>query len=255
MFYSVHAHLTVIHGEGMTMGVAEKAATNGKTDAEQEQSVSFEQMNLQVGSRIQLVSFHGKKITSFASIIGWETQQYLLTTIPKDNTMNVPVNIGERVDVRFFSGVSIYIFSSCVQFLYYNPRAFIELTFPGHIHHVPLRRDVRIALTMPVVITKSTTAQTGATAVDLSSTGIMLNSEAQLGAVGDHIGMSFVVRNTVAKENIQIQASGIIRNVRKKDDSTPSVYVHGVSFEQLPQNSLVILQNFIYEAILGKRAG
>jgi c-di-GMP-binding flagellar brake protein YcgR len=236
------------------MGATEQAAgSKAEAGQQEEQSVSFEQMNLQVGSRIQLVSFRGKKLTSFASMIGWETNQYLLATIPKENGVNMPLNVGERVDVRFFSGVSIYIFSSCVQFLYYNPRPFIELVFPGHIHHVPLRRDMRIALTMPVTITQSTSNQKAATAVDLSSAGMMLHSEAQLGQVGDPIGMSFAVRNTVAKEDVQIQASGIIRNIRTKDGATPPVYMHGVSFEQLPSTSLVILQNYIYETILGKR--
>jgi c-di-GMP-binding flagellar brake protein YcgR len=235
------------------MGAVEKVVTEGKKEAEQEQSVSFEQMNLQVGSRIQLVFFRGKKLTSYASVIGWEAQQYLLTTIPKDNAMNVPMNIGERVDVRFFSGISIFIFSSCVQFLYYNPRPFIELAYPNLIHQVPLRRDMRIALTMPVTITQSKTKHTAATAVDLSSTGIMLHSEAKLGDVGDLIGMSFVIRNTAAKEDARIQASGIIRNIRAKDNSAPSMYVHGISFEQILPSSMTILQNFLYEAILGKR--
>jgi c-di-GMP-binding flagellar brake protein YcgR len=239
------------------MGATEQAAAGSKTDAEQQQdqSATFEQMNLQVGSRVQLVSFRGKKLTSFASMIGWENGQYLLTTIPKDNGVNMPLNVGERVDVRFFSGISIYIFSSCVQFLYYNPRPLLELVFPSRIHHVPLRRDMRIALVMPVVITQSTTKLTAATAVDLSSTGMMLHSEAPLGKVGDPIGMSFVVRNTVAKEDVEIQASGIIRNIRTKDGVSPPVYAHGVSFKQLPSTSLVILQNYIYETILGKRAG
>jgi c-di-GMP-binding flagellar brake protein YcgR len=237
------------------MGAMEQTAAGSKTDAEQqqEQSVTFEQMNLQVGSRVQLVSFRGKKLTYFASMIGWEANQYLLSTIPKDNGVNMPLDVGERVDVRFFSGISIYIFSSCVQFLYYNPRPFLELVFPNQIHHVPLRRDMRIALTMPVAITKSTKKQTAATAVDLSSTGMMLHSDAPLGKIGDPIDMSFAVRNTVSKMDAQIQTSGIIRNIRIKDGVAPPVYVHGVSFEQISPASLTILQNYIYETILGKR--
>jgi c-di-GMP-binding flagellar brake protein YcgR len=235
------------------MGAAEKAVTEGKKEAEQEQSVSFEQMNLQVGGRIQLVSFRGKKLTSYASVIGWETQQYLLATVPKDNAINVPMNIGERVDVRFFSGISIFIFSSCVQFLYYNPRPFIELAYPNLIHQVPLRRDMRVALTLPVTITQNTAKQLTATAVDLSSTGMMLHNETPLGKVGDSLDLAFAVRNSVSKEDVQILANGIIRNVRAKDNTQPPIYVHGVSFEQLSQSSLTILQNFLYEAILGKR--
>ncbi|MDR1310407.1 MAG: flagellar brake protein [Burkholderiaceae bacterium] len=219
--------------------------------------ITFDAMDLHVGSRIQMVSFRNKKVISYSSIIGWEEDKCLLARMPQNDGVGVPISVGERVDVRFFSGISIYVFPSCVQFIYYNPRPFLELAFPDRIQHVPLRKDMRVTINVPVNISRQgQTIPDIATAVDLSTTGILLNSTEPLGEVGQQIHFSFPVRNTTTREESRISAVGTIRNNRAgRNDIDAPVYVQGISFDQMAQSDAIILQNYIYEGILKKRTG
>jgi c-di-GMP-binding flagellar brake protein YcgR len=248
---NVNSGTAHLHEE--TMG--SNTDTETSTDNAQDQpTITFEDMDLRVGSRIQVVSFRSKKIISHSSVVGWEEDQYLLTKMPQSNGISIPVGVGERLDIRFFSGVSIYIFPSCVQFIYYNPRTLLELTFPEQIHHVPLRKSVRVSTNVPVNILRQGQAIPDiATAVDLSATGIMLQSKEPLGEIGQQIRFSFPIRNAATKTELRINASGTIRNNRTGENEIGApVYVQGISFDNLAPPDATALQNYIYESTLKK---
>ena len=225
------------------------------TDKKEEEKVSFEEMNLQVGTRMQLVTYGVKKNEYYSSLVGFELGKYIFIRMPQENGFNVPLKIAERLDIRIFSGVSIFTFPSCVEYIYQTPRNFVELAFPDNVRVMPLRKDVRITVRMPVKIwhLHGEKLKEGhiVTALDLSITGVMLQGKINLGEVGDEIGLSFSIHNSISEENVLIEAMATIRNYRRnEDESGDIIYKHGVLFKELRPFHRATLQNFINDYIL-----
>lgn len=225
-----------------------------------ENRVTFEEMNLQVGTRMQLITYGTKKNEYYSSLIGFEPGRYVFIRMPQENGFNVPLKIAERVEIRIFTGVSIFTFPSVVEYIYQTPRNFVELAFPDNIRVMPLRKDIRITVKMPVRIWHmhgEKLADTHiVTALDLSITGVMLQGDVNLGEVGDEVGISFSVRNTVTDENTLIEVMATIRNSRQEqDESGNTIYKNGVLFQELRPFHRATLQNFINDYILlGRQA-
>lgn len=225
--------------------------------------VSFEDMNLQVGTRMQLVTYGVKKRECYSSLIGFEPGRFIFCRMPQENGFNIPLKIAERVDVRVFTGVSIFIFSSCIEYIYQTPRNFVELAFPDTIRMMTLRKDIRISVKMPVRIwhlngVKLQENETEiATALDLSITGVMLSGSTNLGEVGDEVGVSFTIKNTITDENTLVEAMATIRNARAETGADGKItYKNGVLFNELRPFHRATLQNFINDYILlGRQAG
>jgi len=230
------------------------------TDKKEDEKVSFEEMNLQVGTRMQLVTYGVKKNEYYSSLIGFEPGRYIFIRMPQENGFNVPLKIAERLDVRIFTGVSIFTFPSCVEYIYQTPRNFVELAFPNNIRVMPLRKDIRITVRIPINIWhfhgEKLENSHIVTALDLSVTGVMLQGDLNLGEVGDEVGISFSIHNSVSDENILIEAMATIRNNRKEEDDSGNItYKHGVLFKELRPFHRATLQNFINDYILlGRQA-
>lgn len=220
-----------------------------------EGKVTFEEMNLQVGTRMQLITYGTKKNEYYTSLIGFEPGRYVFIRMPQENGFNVPLKIAERVEVRIFTGVSIFIFPSCVEYIYQTPRNFVELAFPDVIRAMPLRKDIRITVKMPVKIWflhgQKLEDSHIVTALDLSITGVMLQGDINPGEVGDEVGISFSIRNTVTDENTLIEVMATIKNSRKEEDESGNIiYKNGVLFKELRPFHRATLQNFINDYIL-----
>ncbi len=217
--------------------------------AEEKSGVSFEAMNLQVGTRLQLITFGPGKNEYYSSLIGFDPGRYILVKMPQGNGFHAPLKLAERVDIRIFTGVCIYSFPSCVEHIYLTPQNFVELAFPDTIRMMPLRKDIRIATRIPVrvwnVNGKTLEEAFAATALDVSLTGLMLRSNVNLGKVGDKIGLSFAIRNTATGENTTIDAMVIIRNSSKDEKNT---FRHGVFFQELRPFHRATLESFINES-------
>lgn len=242
--------------------MGDKDVTDKKENGmkKEDNRVSFEEMNLQVGTRLQLITYGVKKNEYYSSLIGFEPGRYIFIRMPQENGFNVPLKIAERVEVRIFTGVSIFTFPSCVEYIYQIPRNFVELAFPNNIRVMPLRKDIRVSVKMPIKIWSMNGRKLDntliASALDLSLTGIMLQSNNHLGEIGDEVGISFSIRNNVTDENTLIEVVATIRNSRHEQDSSgQSTYKHGVLFNELRPFHRATIQNFINDYILlGRQA-
>lgn len=222
-------------------------------------SVPFEKMNLQVGASLQLVTYGPPKKEAYSALIGYEKGRFLFIRMPQDNGFPIPLKNTERVEVRVFSGTTIYTFSSCVTHIYQTPQNFAELAFPDNIQAIPLRKDIRVAVKLPVRIWmingKKIDPTKIALALDVSMGGIMLQSPEDIGVIGDELGVAFSLRNVVTEENILIEATGVIRNRRVEDDptKTKSIFKHGLVFNELRPFHQSTLKNFINDYIIMDR--
>ena len=221
-------------------------------------NVSFEDMNLQVGTRLQLITHGVTRNEYFSSLIGYETNRYIFIRMPQKEGFAVPLKVATKVDVRIFSGVSIFTFTSMVEYIYNTPRIFVELAFPGQIRMIPLRKDIRINITIPVTVLRVNNKPLGTplsvSALDLSVTGTMIASDTAFGVVGDNVNISFPLRNVATNEDAVIDVVGTIRNRRDDVDSAgKTVYRHGVLFQELRPFHQAMVQNFINDYIMRSR--
>ncbi len=232
------------------------------TESIKEVNASFEDMNLKVDDRLQLVAYRSAKIEYYCSLIGYEPGKYLFVTMPQENGsqtiwFSAPLRMGERVDVRFFSGVSIFDFSSSVEFIH-TRHNFLELAFPAEVRTFLLRKNLRIKVKMPVRISQINEQELPdpiiATALDMSISGVMLRSDKPLGAADDIINMAFVVKNKFTNENTLVEVLATIRNCREDEGPQGNMmYKHGILFKELKPYYYSMLQHHINDQILQGR--
>ena len=216
----------------------------------------FEDMNLQVGVRVQLLCSQSVNPTvRYTTLIGFVSGEYLLLKIPQESSALLE---GESVIIRVFSGVSVFTFSSKIESIITAPRAFMLLAFPTSIHKVGLRKAVRVKANLPVKIKSMQDPKNFkiATLSDISLSGALLSTARPLGAAGDVIDIEFTLRDQASAQDVTIAATASIRSVQQSAGSTAdgatfhTVYSHGINFHDINAADQGILQNFVYETLL-----
>ena len=219
-------------------------------------SIEFEDMNLQVGVRLQIMSNHAASpAVHYATLIGYVADAYLLLNIPHESDA---LKEGETVVIRVFSGVSVFTFSSKIESVTHKPRAFIVLAFPSAIQKVGLRKAVRVKANLPVKVKNSHDPSTFkmATLSDISLSGALVSTARPLGAAGDLIEIEFELRDKSSDSDATISTTASIRNMQQSAGSTAdgatfqTVYSHGINFHDIKAADQAILQNFVYETLL-----
>lgn len=219
-------------------------------------TIEFEDMNLHVGVRVQLMCSQSVNPTvRYTTLIGFVSGEYLLLKIPQENPALLE---GESVIIRVFSGVSVFTFSSKIESIITSPRAFMLLAFPSSIHKVGLRKAVRVKTNLPVKIKSMQDPENFkmATLSDISLSGALLSTARPLGAAGEVIDIEFTLRDQASAQDVTIAATASIRSVQQSAGSTAdgatflTVYSHGINFHDINAADQGVLQNFVYETLL-----
>src|SRR5471030_1413119 len=143
----------------MTSTIAPSAPPDAKT-----QEYEFEQMNLQVGGRIQFITHRTiKPIQHFSTVIGWVKDEYMIVKVPFENGSAIALNDGDKLTIRVFSGVNVCSFACTVQRIFPRPLFYVHLSFPSSIHGTSLRAAMRVKVDIPAQVT----TPVGATSVFL----------------------------------------------------------------------------------------
>ncbi len=222
-------------------------------------SIEFEDMNLQIGVRLQIMLSEASNPTvHYTTLIGYVSGEYLLLKIPQDSDQPVAMKSGDAVVIRVFSGVSVYTFSSKVQTVQQAPYASLYLEFPAAIQKVGLRKAVRVKANLPVKIKSAADPAVFkmATLSDISLTGALVSTARPLGGAGDMINIEFSLRDQTNNQDVVIATTASIRSVQQSAGSTAdgasfhTVYSHGINFHDIDLGHQVVLQNFVYETLL-----
>ena len=181
--------------------------------ASSEAFISFEEMDLHVGDRLQLVSIlDEKKVISYSNLIGFDANNGVFTKLPQANGNEIPLHVGQQLDVVIFSGDSIYNFSCSVDEIYLGIHQFVALSFPQKIHATRLRRHPRARVDLPVSVHSIMSGQVDAIASDLSISGALLECENKLGEVGQDIELTITIKAKATRREITIVNKATIRN-------------------------------------------
>lgn len=214
---------------------------------------SFDDIKLQVGTRLQIMLKRGAQpLIYYTSLIGYVSGNYLLMRIPLEHGLSVPIHGGERVTLRVFSGMNVFTFVCDVESVFLSPWNYMHLTFPAEIQATALRKTVRVKVDLPVQI-----EGTSGTIVDISVDGAQITADRALGEAEAQIALSFTFQIKPTNQEVLIETSATIRSLRELPAATkdaPARFSHGVLFDNIDPNNQVMLQNLVYEALLGLKS-
>lgn len=226
-------------------------------------TIEFEDMNLQVGVRLQILLNHSDNaVVHYSTLIGFVAGEYLLLTIPQDSGAMVALQEGMGVVIRVFTGVSVFTFDSRIESVVLTPRNFMLLAFPAAIQKVGLRKAVRVKANLAVRVKSPVEAEdvTTATLSDISLSGALISTSKSLGTTGDVIAIEFSLNDQTADQLVTIATTASIRSLQQSAGSTAdgatfqTVYSHGINFHDIDAAKQVVLQNFVYETLLVHRS-
>jgi c-di-GMP-binding flagellar brake protein YcgR len=119
--------------------------------------LGFEQMHLQVGGRLQFITYRTvKPVQHFSSLIGYVKDEYIIVRTPVENGVPIALDDGEKLTIRVFSGMNVCSFACTVKRVFGRPLLYLHLSFPTAIQGTSLRASMRVKVGMPAQVTGST---------------------------------------------------------------------------------------------------
>ena len=211
------------------------------------QKAKFADMNLQVGQRVQLIQDTATSHKHYTSVIGWVENEFLMLRIPQEDGWIVHLREGMSVEVRLFSGLSIFTFKSRINTMLLNPRNYMLMSFPEDIQESPMRAHLRVRTSLPVEILSSALGKPNMGDFhlhDISGGGASIVGPHKLGEVDSpvQIGLRFDLQSTGKSEHAQL--SGTIQNVEPvhhaNQADAQTAFQHGIKFDE-PDARVVLL--------------
>src|SRR5471032_2668809 len=177
------------------------------------QEYEFEQMNLQVGGRIQFITHRTiKPIQHFSTLIGWAKDEYMIVKVPFENGAPIALNDGDKLTIRVFSGVNLCSFSCVVQRVFPRPLFYVHLSFPQSIQGTSLRAAMRVKVDIPAQVT-SPAGTNSVFLVNLSVSGALIESAKKLSDDEAEVGLSFYLIAQPGNRQVRINPNATIRNI------------------------------------------
>lgn len=220
------------------------------------QEYEFEQMNLQVGGRIQFITHRTiKPIQHFSTLIGWVKDEYLIVKMPFENGAPIVLNEGDKLTIRVFSGVNVCSFSCVVLRVFARPLFYVHLSFPVSIQGTSLRAAMRVKVDIPAQL-ESSAGTSSVFLVNLSVSGALIESPKRLPEEDPEVALSFYLIAQPGNRQVRINPNATIRNINVVKPATgdrPEVFTYGVQFVNLDPMHYTMLQNLTYEALIADR--
>jgi len=222
------------------------------------QAFAFESMNLQVGVRLQFITYRRlKPVQYFSTLIGYIKDEYMIVKMPMENGAPIALVEGERVTIRVFSGVNVCSFACTVERIFGRPLLYIHLSFPQAIQGTPLRTAMRVKVDLPARIAGR---EPDAAAVDcllanISVSGARIETRESLMQDIGEMMLEFTLSPPPDNQPVTIRARAAIRNINtlRSEQAEQETHAYGLQFIDLDPGHFMLLQNLTYEALLADR--
>ncbi|TWI66120.1 c-di-GMP-binding flagellar brake protein YcgR [Pseudoduganella lurida] len=217
---------------------------------------TFEQMNLQVGTRLQFITHRTlKPVQHFSTVVGWVKDEYLIVRIPVEQGTPIGLYEGDKLTLRVFSGVNVCTFSTVAERIFGRPLFYVHLTFPDEIFGTSLRTAMRVKVDLPAQLKMANGDEHAGLLANLSVSGALLESAQPLPPVKEAVDVQFTLVTEPDKRQVTVMARASIRNVSAVEPTagTPGKYGYGLQFIDLDPSYYLMLQNLTYQALIGDR--
>ncbi|HEY1148233.1 MAG TPA: flagellar brake protein [Pseudoduganella sp.] len=220
------------------------------------QEIEFEQMNLQVGGRIQLLTHRTlRPIQHFSSVIGWVRDEYMIVKIPSEHGAPIAMLEGDKLTIRVFSGVNVCSFAAVVLRVFQRPLQYAHVSFPANIQGTSLRTAMRVKVEIPAQLTRDDGSQASVSLTNLSVSGALVESSVPLARETETVSLNFTLLSRPDHHEVRINTQALVRNVSVAagPNGQDEVFAYGVQFTSLDPVHFTMLQNLTYEALLADR--
>lgn len=217
--------------------------------------MQLDDLHLSIGDNLQLQLFRQQELRYPVKLIGFALGGSLLTSAPKaPNGKPLLLRDGERANVRLIASNRVIAFMTQVLAVRMQPYPYLHLSLPADIEAVEVRKSLRVN----VQIRASAINQNGgaqdvlafpAQVVNMSTTGMRLESSRPLGIKGDPLSITMEI--TVAEFKRLVTLNGEICALGRieRDDNSAGVF-HGVELRDLDAEESLFMRTFVYEQLL-----
>ncbi len=211
---------------------------------------TFKEINLQVGTRLQMAFQHGpNQLVYYTELIGYVDGEYMIIKTPIENGLSVQIRVEEQVTLRILAGVDVFTLTCRVKTIFRAPHYYMHLSFPSDIKSIALRGAIRAKVNLPVQVN----GVAGAGIIsDISVTGAAIIADRALGELNEEALISFEFPIKPTNQSAHIDTGVTIRSIQqlpsKKNDAPPR-FSHGISFHELELTNQVMLLNLVYESM------
>ena len=219
------------------------------------EEIDFESMNLQVGTRLQLITHRRiKPVQHFSSLIGYLKDEYIILKIPMENGAPIALAEGERLTIRVFSGIKVCSFACTVERVFMRPLFYVHVSFPKSVQGTSLRTAMRVKVDLPARLGGEDHAgQQECTIVNLSVSGALVESRSRLPQDDEALTLQFTLNAPPDNQEVRVATRAAIRNVNVVQAGDGESFTYGLQFTALEAGHYTLLQNMTYEALLADR--
>ncbi|MBP0620418.1 flagellar brake protein [Cupriavidus consociatus] len=236
---------------------------SGDTDADTGARAMPGPLGLQVGTLLH-IKHEGESARAAASRLIGFIEQGLFVTWPQLGGRDLPLQAGDTVLLRGFSGQAIHSFTSTITAVCRSPFRYLVLSAPTNLHATPVRKAARVPTRLAAYLTEppedddgdhgvSVAVRAGTARLallsDLSTGGALVQTTAPSPAPGSRVRLRFQLR--AASFDSEVIVDGWVRAapgaIGQEDGDFPAF---GVAFDLLAEREMALLQCYIYEQLL-----
>lgn len=213
----------------------------------------FEKLKLHVGDRLQIeIPSRRRNLKYFTTLMGYAKGLSVLLRTPIVDSLPLPMRDDEKLIVRGFSGRATFSFDSVIKRICREPFHYLHLAYPQAISTTPIRHEERVRVNLPIKVTPADTSKLiHASISNISTAGIMIDSEEELGEKGTEISVAFRFTIQPNDYDANIETTALIQRVTLEDNPSGSfIFQYGVKLLKLHSSQAILLQNLIYQKLL-----
>ncbi|MPS49763.1 MAG: flagellar brake protein [Methylobacillus sp.] len=225
-----------------------------KAESNELETISFEDIHLQPGTRLQLLRHRGHTPEQFLStFIGMESNEYLLLRLPRAQGTFLSFYDGEKVTVRVFSGTMISSFdASVIQTIHY-PLNCLCISFPYDVKVKKVRREMRIKVDIEGKLGLEDRTTLPVRLTNISATGCQVCVDQDIGNVDGQLVLNFNLPLLNEDDMSTMTLAAKVRNVVREERDGSPVFLAGLEFVALESNAQLIVRHYVYECLVDRR--
>jgi hypothetical protein len=236
-------------------GVAMPMPSSSSESVAGNETYDFDDMKLPVGSRLQLqISTDQNTERHIAKYLGHIKGVSLLVATPVVDDKVLFIREGQTFIVRAFTGKTAFGFTASVVRACNAPTPYLHLSYPRQLHGVEIRSTKRFAVNLIATaqaLKIADAAKLPCLLINVSPSGALVAAAQPLGEIGDAILVAFRVK--LGPIDGYIETKGIIRSITHVDTSDGEQQQnihHGVQFNELQQQDILLLHSLAYQKLV-----
>ncbi len=212
---------------------------------------TLEEIQLKFGQILQLQMVQQDQSRLYARLIGYLVDQAVVVTMPATADHSLPVDEGEALVCRGFTGRTAFGFQTRLTKAVQTPFPHLYLTYPREVESVVVRKSARLTIQRQAALLKNTEQgeqREPATVVDISASGSCATARAGFAAIKESLTLLLPARTA---EEAEIRLGVIVRSARVSDPGAAqgALCQYGMEFADLTAEQKQAIEKLLQEQL------